>query len=199
MRLVLSAMALACAGSMSVAAPVPTQIVNQLPSGYSIMSSAKALVEGRTFYILALRSHKEASSGDYLMRGSDSAPKRPLIVYERRGSTYLAVGRNDDVIDRAGDAGFAGNGCDPFDERSIAVKNSYFTVENRVSCGAHWTDYITFRFDPRRGWIFDNARFQSWKLNPSKHPNAEALVPDVQQVKRGSKAAPVLFSDWRPN
>jgi hypothetical protein len=199
MKFIGAAAALVGASSASITASVPAQIKNQLPSGYSIMSSAKGSVGGRTFFILALHSRKEAGSREHLSQDPDRAPKRPLVIYERRGQAYVLVGRNDNVIDRAGDAGLAGNGCDPFEDGRIEIKDPYFTIENGVACGAHWTNFVTFRFDPRWGWVFDNSRFQSWKLNPSNDPSAEALIPDAPQVKRGSKSAPVFFAKWRPS
>ncbi len=81
----------------------------------------------------------------------------------------------------------------------IAVEGRYFTVENGVACGQHWTDYVTFRLDPAAGrFVFDNERTQSWSLNTSTAPDAEALVPDgAPAIWRGIRGAPIAFADWR--
>jgi hypothetical protein len=104
--------------------------------------------------------------------------------------------RNDHVVLRTRDGGVAANGCDPFEEKRIVTKGRYFTVENGVACGAHWTDYVTFRFDPAsNGYIFDNWRFQSWSMNPSSDPTADALVPNPPKIIR-SKGR-IAFTQWR--
>ncbi len=185
------------ASSASLAAAVPAEIARQLPRGYSVINSAPATVGRRKFYLVALRSREEQDSRSYL-GNPGRALARPLIIYERTPRVVTQVGRNDYVIDRAGDAGLAGNGCDPFGDRKIAVKGSYFTVENGISCGAHWTDYVTFRFDPRLGYVFDNSRFESRKLNPSDASKSKALISDAPHIRRGSALRPVPFAKWRP-
>lgn len=174
-------------------------ILRQLPSGYVVLTSARSTVGARTFDLVALRSRKELPSENYIA-SADDAPDRPLLIFERRpNGSYLLVGRNDKVIATADAAGAAVNGCDPFEDGGITVKGPYFTIENRVSCGAHWTDYVTFRFDPRaRAYVFDNERFQSWKLNPSSDSNADALIRNVRRVWHSPKNRLVTFSSWRP-
>jgi hypothetical protein len=183
---------LACS-STALAANLPADVMKQLPQGYGVLSSASSLISStHRFYFVALASKKEVRHA----LSSTRAPARPLLIFERRASgRYALVARNDDVILRADDGGI--NGCDPFEERSIAVKGVYFTVEQGVACGAHWTDYVTFRFDPQSaGYVLDNWRVQSWSLNPSNDPNAEALVSDGQKVVR-AKGRAVPFAKWR--
>jgi hypothetical protein len=129
---------------------------------------------------------------------SVEAPARPLLIFERRtDGKYVVAGRNDQIVLRANDGGVAANGCDPFGEGRIAIKGRYFTVENGVACGAHWIDYVTFRFDPAsNGFLFDNWRVQSWSMNPSTDPNAEALVANPPRVVRSGRKK-VSFSRWR--
>ena len=185
--------------SAAPAGDLPSNILWQLPSGYAVLSSTTTTVGTRQFQLVALRSRKELPSERYLT-SADAAPDRPLLIFELRpNSEYLPVGRNDKVIATADGAGMAGNGCDPFEDHHIAIKGPYFTIENGVSCGAHWADFITFRFEPRVGkFVFDNERFESRKLNPSNDPNAEALIPETRRVWRASKGRLVSFSNWRP-
>ncbi len=125
-----------------------------------------------------------------------------MLIFELRpDGRVVLVGRNDKVVDTADGAGLRGQGCDPFEDGHISVKGPFFTVENGVACGgAHWTDFITFRFVPEAGgFVFDNERFQSWKLNPSNDPDAEALVRDTSKVWRATKIKPLAFSRWRPS
>lgn len=194
-RTALIALSLGCSSGAN-AAELPTEIVSQLPPNYVVLSSATLTPHpAHEFYVVVVGSRKESKS--YLTT-SDKAPARPLLIYERSAQgRYVLTSRNDNVVLRADDAGIAGNGCDPFEERQIAVKGRYFTVEHGVACGAHWTDYITFRFDPAsKAFVFDNWRFQSWSMNRSDDPNAEALVSDPPTVVR-SKGKRIPFAMWQ--
>jgi hypothetical protein len=177
------------------APPLPTGITGQLPPGHSVLASVKLTdgKTGRSFQIVALgRSDEDAQR-----QRSGEAPVRPLLVFERRGGQFVAAGRNDHVVMRADEGGQ----CDPFldGDATIAVKGRYFTVENGVACGQHWTDNITFRLDDRLGFVFDNERVESWSMNPSNAPDAEALVKDgPQQVVRDKPGHVTPFATWRP-
>ena len=176
---------------------LPGQLMRQLPQGYSVLGDATASfgTPRRTIYIVALGHADEAS----FKRGLARSPARPLLLFERRpDGTIARVGRNDAVIMRADEGGQ----CDPFLDggATIAVRGAYFTIENGVACGTHWTDYVTFRFEAARGqFVFDNERYEAWRLNPSDDPGAEALVRDGPQiVRRDSARHPVAFANWRP-
>jgi hypothetical protein len=176
----------------AIGAGIPSEILRQMPSGYIVMTSAASAPRpGRRYYLVALASRAEAKP-----QSGKRSPARPLLIFSaNKQGRYTLVARNDDVILRADDGGI--NGCDPFEDHRIAVKGAYVTVEQGVACGTHWTDFVTFRFDPRaNGYVFDNWRTQSWSLNPSTDPNAEALVSDGQRVVR-SKGRPVSFAEWR--
>ena len=68
-----------------------------------------------------------------------------------------------------------------------------------MACGQHWSDFVTFRLDGRAGFVFDNERTESWSLNPSDAPDAEALVRDgPQHVRRDPRGRITRFPDWRP-
>ncbi len=177
---------------MAMAGTVPADILRQLPSSQEVISSATVSVGAtRKFYLMALAAKDESK----YLRLPTRPPARSLMIFERRqADRYTFVARNDDVILRPDDGGF--NRCDPFEERAIAVKGAYFTVEHGVACGVHWTDYVTFRFDPHSGgFVFDNWRIESWSMNPSNDHNAEALVSDGQKVVR-AKGRPVPFGKW---
>lgn len=194
-RWLLAALLLAGAGPAG-AAELPGGIARQLPAGYDVLGAASASFgsPARAFHIVALGKQGEA------VRGETRAPARPLLVFERQpDGSFRQVGRNDDVVLHADEGGQ----CDPFLDGSgtIAVKGRYFTVQNGVACGQHWTDYVTFRFDDALGrYVFDNERSESWVLNPSNAPNAEALVRDMPpRVRRGDRRNPVPFERWRPS
>lgn len=184
---VLAAMALH--GALA-AETLPAAIGRALPAGFEVQTFATSEIGTRQFHIVALKSLAETAD-------EEEAPSRPLLIFGRRGrGPFVLLARNDHVILRR-DAGGA-NGCDPFEDGRIAVKGAYFTVEQGIACGQHWTWFVTFRFERQRGqFVFDNLRSESWSLNPSNDPDAEALVSDGQQIERGWPPL-VTFADWRP-
>ena len=178
-------------------AELPAEVSRLLPPGFTVLGTAAASFGRRAFTIVALGRQGE----DKLPWPVQSAAARPLLVFERRpDGSFRQAGRNNSVVMRAD----AGGQCDPFldGDRRIAARGRLFTVENGVACGPqHWIDTITFRFDDRRAqYVFDNERTESWSLNPSRDPNAEALVRDgPPRVERGDRARPVPFDRWRPS
>ena len=122
-----------------------------------------------------------------------TAPERPLLLFRAHpDGTYVLTGRNDDMVMRHDQGGQ----CDPFDpEHGLVLKGDYVTVQNEVSCGAHWSDYVTFRYDRARSeLLFDSEIYHGWKFNPSDNPSAEALVPDGKlSVTRADPHHPVTF------
>lgn len=172
------------------AAPLPPGIVRQLPAGHVVLASAR-LVAGRP-----LREFRVVALGRRGEQQRFGAPPRPLLLFERRGGRFVAVGRNDAVVFKADEGGQ----CDPFLDGggTITVRGRFFTVENGVSCGQHWTDFITFRLDDARGFVFDNERTELWTLNDSDAPGANALIRDgPQRVRRDRPGRVTPFAAWR--
>ncbi len=173
---------------------LPADIIRQVPPGYQALASVPLTGKtGRHFQIVALGRIDE----DAQQNRSGNAPARPLLIFEQRNGRFVAAGRNDQVVMRADEGGQ----CDPFldGDATIAVKGAFFTVENGVACGQHWTDFITFRLDDRAGFVFDNERRESWSLNLSNAPDAEALVRDgPQQVIRSKPGQVTSFEAWKP-
>ncbi len=181
--------------SSAPARALPAAIGPLLPAHYHVLSEADLRpTPTLRFHIVALARDDEPKRGE-----AETAPSRPLLIFEDSGGRARLVGRNDRVVMRADEGGQ----CDPFTDADhpIAVKGRYFTVENGVACGAHWTDYITFRFDDATGgFVFDNERSENWIFNPSQDPNAEALVRDgPQDVRRSPRGRTLTFSAWRPS
>ncbi len=93
-----------------------------------------------------------------------------------------------------------GGQCDPFLDsgEGIAIKGGFFTVENGVACGAHWTDYITFKYsETLKTWIFHKRIYENWLMNNSRKPNADALVLSTRKVTSGKQNSPLLFRDYK--
>ena len=131
-------------------------------------------------------------------RSGRTAPGRPPLRFRARSDgIYALTGRNDDVVMRHDQGGQ----CDPFDpECGLVMKGDYIAVQNEVSCGAHWSNYVTFRYDRTRDeLLFDSEIHHGWKFNPRDDPGAEALVPNGKpNVTRADPHHPVTFAAWKP-
>ncbi|VBF49926.1 hypothetical protein [Burkholderia pseudomallei] len=165
------------------AADLPPSITAQLPAGFEPMVfQAGPTVDGkrRTWLVVAHRHDDTA----------DNPSPRPLLIFEETpNGTYTIAARNDNVVFRADEGGQ----CDPFEDgyNGLAVKGHYFTVQNGVACGQHWTDFITFRYvSERHAWLFDNEIFNSF--------DPLGGTPDTTHVTRANRAKPVTFEAWPP-
>jgi hypothetical protein len=176
-------------------AAIPAGIASQLPPGYDVIATAHVAAgqPARSFDIVALARKDEGT----LPPRAEDAPARPLLIFEQKGPHFMMAARNDQVVMKANEGGQ----CDPFldGDATIAAKGRYFTVQNGVACGEHWTDYITFRLDDRAGgFVFDNERQEDWMINPSNDPNAEALVrAGPPRLIRDRPGHQTPFAAWR--
>lgn len=179
------------------AEPLPKNIVQQLPKNLSPLQYKKADLNGdqRADYLVATHDPSEKE----LMEQGQPAPRRPLLIFTQNQDDSFTLARRNDAVIYAIDEG---GQCDPFldDEEGLAVKGAYFTVENSVACGAHWTDYITFRYAPElQDWVFHKRIAENWVMNPSTKPDAEALILGNRSVSKGKKDHPIFFHKYRPN
>ncbi|HHL4078246.1 hypothetical protein [Burkholderia sola] len=166
---------------------LPKSIAAQLPPGYQplLAQAGPDLDNGRHSFLVVV--HRAVDT-------RDQPSPRPLLIYEEQADhTYRLATRNDQVVLRANEGGQ----CDPFDpedaaDNGLSVKGRYFTVQNFVACGQHWTDYITFHYDPRtRGWLFSNRIVtESFPLDDK---------PDHVTVTRADAHRPVSFGQWKRN
>ncbi|KWA17027.1 hypothetical protein [Burkholderia territorii] len=164
---------------------LPPSIATQLPAGYRPMVAREGpdLGDGRRSFLVVV--HRAVDTR------TEPSP-RPLLIFEEQpGHAYRLAARNDHVVLRANEGGQ----CDPFDpegaaDSGLAVKGRYFTVQNFVACGQHWSDYVTFRHDPRtHGWLFSSEIYtESFPLDDK---------PDEVTVTRADAHRPVTFGQWR--
>ncbi|WP_321848065.1 hypothetical protein [Burkholderia diffusa] len=176
---------LAALSSGAWADGLPQSIATQLPPGYQplVAQAGPDLGDGRRSFLVVV--HRAADS-----RGQPSP--RPLLIFEERPDhAYRLAARNDHVVLRANEGGQ----CDPFDpedaaDSGLSVKGRYFTVQNFVACGQHWSDYVTFRYDSRtHGWLFSSEIYtESFPLDDK---------PDEVTVTRADALRPVTFGQWR--
>ena len=171
------------------AADLPSGIASQIPTGYTVMTYASGTLsdDHRTDYLVVVHHDSD---------GVDNPSPRPLLIFTQNAdNTFTLVARNDHVVMR-----YEGGQCDPFDDsdEGLAIKDRYFTVQNGVACGEHWTDYITFHYDAtQRTWLFHKEIFESWVSNDD--PNGDALKPAAHKVKKADELHPVTFEAWRPS
>ncbi|NJB79636.1 hypothetical protein [Xanthomonas arboricola] len=190
-----AAMAMAMAPPAG-AATLPAAAANVLPAGQSVMrvASADLTGDGRQDYVVALR----ASAEQTLRADGRAAPARTLLVLVATADGgVVEAARNTRVIFKANE----GAQCDPFldDEHGLVAKGAYFTVQNGVACGQHWTDYITFRYDrTRRAFLFHKRVIEAWELNSDDTPDADALRLSEHKEIKADPRKPVLLSDYTP-
>lgn len=165
------------------AVELPKGIQAQLPHGYEVMQYAAGPELGNKRQSFLVVVHHAVDT-------RENASPRSLLIFESQDDgAFKLTARNDVAVLRADEGGQ----CDPFDEddEGLAVKGMYFTVQNAVSCGSHWSDFVTFRYDAKAGtWLFQSEiRTASYPLEGK---------PDNTSVIRANKAKPVSFADWKP-
>lgn len=180
----------ASAAAAQSAGTVPQSVIAALPAGHVVRAAAcsDSFDPPATICVVAAVRRQES--------GTSPAPARPLLVYRLTAGKAALIDRNDHVVLRADEGGQ----CDPFDEDQgkIAVSGRSFTVENSVACGQHWTDFVTFRFDPaQRAFLWRSEIYESWRLNESNAPDAEALVSDGRTVRRADPRKPIRLGAYR--
>lgn len=183
--------------TLSLAATLPPSISPQLPKGFVVFTFLNGDLNNdkKPDYLVVVHKADE----EEITKQTETAPRRPLLVFIQNtdGSYRLAV-RNDAVVYAINEGGQ----CDPFmdGEDGLAIKGAYFTVQNGVACGQHWTDFITFKYSPTlNNWVFHKRIFENWIMNPSTKADAEALILDSHKVISGKRDQPVLFQNYQPH
>ena len=176
---------------------LPKDVARQIPAGYAVMTSKSSDFngDGKVDYVVVVSNQNEAT----LLAHGSPAPKRPLLVFiQGEGGRFSLESRNDEIVFAAD----AGGQCDPFmdDAEGLAAKGSFFTVQNAVACGEHWTDFITFRYSTElRHFVFHKRVFESMIFNSSGEPGADALIPGKRSVTNANKLKPILLGSYIPN
>jgi hypothetical protein len=169
---------------------LPTSILKLIPKGYEELDhlAGQLTDDNRLDYLVVV--HRPVDT-------AQQPSARPLLIFiQNPDGTFRLAARNDAVVLRASDGGQ----CDPFEdgEDGLVIKNRYFTVQNSVACGNHWTDYITFHYDQdRHGWFFHKEITQNWR--PGDDPDGDALKSDPARVIKADSKHPVSFEVWRPD
>jgi hypothetical protein len=175
---------------------LPNAITQQLPPNSQVLTVASGLLnqDARTDYLVVLQDKHEKK-----LTQQGNAPARPLLIFvQKTKGAFELVAKNDAVVFKADEGGQ----CDPFldGDEGLVIKNHFFTVQNSVACGHHWTDYITFTYKPSLNkWVFYKRVMENWVLNASQDPQAEALVLDARKVEVAKPKHVVLFERYAPN
>ncbi|CAE6783168.1 hypothetical protein XA1311A_24530 [Xanthomonas arboricola] len=195
-------LALALTLTMAAVAPctaattLPAAASRLLPAGQTVISLAESDLtgDGRPDYVVALRAKAE----DARKTNSDPAPARTLLVLVATADGgFVIAARNTRVIFKADEGGQ----CDPFldGEQGLVAKGAYFTVQNGVACGQHWTDYITFRYDRARGeFLFHKRVLESWEMNTDNAPDADAMRMSEHKEIKADPRKPIALSAYTP-
>ena len=175
---------------------LPKDISLQLPKGYEVMTflGGELNDDKLTDYLVVAHIKNEEA----IYQKTQDVHLRPLFIFiQNKNESYSLTKRNDNVVFTID----SGGQCDPFmdGEDGLALKNHFFTVQNSVACGQHWQDFITFKYDSKlKDWVFHKRVVESWHLNGSDDPNAEALIEDKPQVTKANPKKPILFNQYKP-
>lgn len=172
---------------------LPEAIAAQLPNAHEaiLVEIGDFNEDGAPDYLVVAGAKSEKQK----VSSGDSAQKRWLLAFiQTSPGRFTLSGKNSEIA-------FAADHemqCDPLlDSGGVATKGSNFTVENSEACGAHWTDYITFKYDKRRNrFVFHKRIFEGWVLNSSTKPDAPALVRRNRVVTTADQNKPVFLDDY---
>uniref|UniRef100_Q47E28 Lipoprotein n=1 Tax=Dechloromonas aromatica (strain RCB) TaxID=159087 RepID=Q47E28_DECAR len=182
---------------------LPKSIMQQIPAGYEVISTAEGNLDEDQLpdFLVALGRKVEvqfAKKNPTGIIGYDAQPRPLLIFIQNKDGTYRLAKRNDHLILRMNEGGQ----CDPFEdgEDGLVINKRFFTVQNSVACGQHWSLYYTFKYSKElKDWIFHKEISETWILNPrAKNSDDEALVRGGSSVISAKKNAPVRFENYRP-
>lgn len=168
---------------------LPKYVLNKIPQGYVVLTHASGKLDDDALTDYLVVVHK---AGEANINSPSYAAERPLLLFIQKPiGNYELARRNDHVVFRLDEGGQ----CDPFLDSGngdgLTIKDHYFTVENGVACGQHWTDYITFKYVPAlRDWIFQQRIFEgSYDVGD---PNGELK----RVVQKASKKRKILFEKY---
>ncbi len=116
------------------------------------------------------------------------APERFVIVFKgiKDGNHfYEEIARNSSVAYRADEGGQC-------NQQDLAVKGKFFTVENTVTCGQHWTDFITFRYNAAEDTFMFHKRIHEIWVDPTATKPSSRTEVTANKLKKA-----VTFADYQ--
>lgn len=179
----------ASAQASSLREQLPAALMQHIPHNWEVVAAQAGDLTGDRLpdHVLVLRRRDENAILD---RGV-AAPARPLLVFvQQANGQHKEVARNEQVVARADEGGQ----CDPFLDlgKGLTLKGPYFTVENGVACGSHWTDYITYRYEASsQRFVFHKRITEWWGINPQREGEGDAMVRLSSRVISADRAHPI--------
>ena len=166
---------------------LPQSILNKIPRGYVVLTHANGKLndDELTDYLVVVQKAGEAN-----INSLSYAAERPLLLFTQKPlGNYELTRRNDHVVFRLDEGGQ----CDPFLDsgNGLTIKDHYFTVENGVACGQHWSDYITFKYVPAlKDWVFHQRIYEA------SHDVADQNGKFKRVVQKAAKKRKILFEEY---
>jgi hypothetical protein len=166
---------------------LPEIVSKFVPKGFTVINvtSGNLNLDEYSDTILVLKENNEEVS--------EEEKNRPLLLLlgQPVGGFKLEKRNNRAVFCFA----CGGIGGDPF--VGITIKNGYFSIEHGIHGGQHWDDVATFKYDKvKANWFLYKEGYESYKMNDSQDPNAEALVLDVQKQKTVKDFGIISFDNF---
>ncbi len=181
--------------SVAYAQALPKDILIQLPKNYEVMTFLGGELNDDKFTDYLVVAHIKNEETIYKKTG-ESSPRPLFIFIQNQNKTFSIAKKNNDVvftIDQGGQ-------CDPFEDgmEGLVIKNHYFTVQNSVACGAHWNDFITFKYDIKlKNWLFHTRTFQSFNFADSGDGYGE-FVENKPNITKANPKKSIAFEAYKP-
>lgn len=159
---------------------LPPSVLKKIPRGYEVLTYASGELNDDSLKDFLVVVH---IAGEANINSASYAAERPLLLFiQTPNGDYELARRNDHVVFRVDEGGQ----CDPFLDSGdgLIIKDHYFTVENGVACGKHWTDFITFKYEPAlKNWVFHKRIFEE-SFDPGNPKGKEVRFVDKAPKKR---------------
>jgi hypothetical protein len=166
---------------------LPEVISKFVPKGFTVINitSGNLNLDEYSDTILVLKENSEDTSEEEINR------LFLLLLGQPDGGFKLEKRNNVAVFCLA----CGGIGGDPF--VGITIKNGYFSIEHGIHGGQHWDDVTTFKYDKvKANWFLYKEGYESYKMNDSQDPNAEALVLDFKSQKTVNDFGIISFDNF---
>jgi hypothetical protein len=167
---------------------LPEVISKFVPKGFTVINvtSGNLNLDEYSDTILVLKENNEETSQE------DEVNRPLLILLGQADGSFRLEKRNDRAIFCFACGGIGG---DPF--VGITIKNGYFSIEHGVHGGQHWDDVTTFKYDKSKSnWFLHKEGYESYKMNDSQDPNAEALVLDFKRQRTVKDFGIISFDNF---
>lgn len=147
---------------------IPKAIAVHVPKGYQVLDTTvgNLNLDNIPDLLIALKSPLEDTSTNL----EDPVHRPLLILFGNANGSYTFGFRNDNIVYCILCGGVLG---DPFN--GLTIKNGYFTVEHYGGSNWRWTNYITFKFNPKNKHFYLH-RIDQTSYHTSKPDKIEKTI-----------------------